>query len=63
MPNGKGLKRGQKHFRPALAKTLELLGKNGTSDPFYLGELGEGIIKEVKEMGGVLTMEDLNNYK
>ena len=63
MHEGRPLEEGELHIRPRLAETLQLLAENGSSDPFYFGQLGENLIREVQERGGIITMEDLNNYR
>ena len=45
------------------AKTLKQIGKDGTSDIFYHGSLGEKIVKEIQSLKGIITMEDLKSYK
>ncbi|OQV12312.1 Gamma-glutamyltranspeptidase 1 [Hypsibius exemplaris] len=49
---------------PVLADTLETIA----NDPFgvrefYNGSIGERIVKDVQEGGGILQMEDLQNYQ
>ena len=44
------------------AETLSKISKNG-SKAFYEGEIAEMIIDEVIESGGIMTIEDLKNYK
>jgi len=44
------------------AKTLSKIANNGPK-AFYQGEIAEMIVSEVIESGGIMTMEDLNNYK
>lgn len=45
-----------------LAKTLELLAKNG-SDGFYKGTVARALVDAVKQRGGLLTEDDLLSYK
>ena len=45
-----------------VAETLSKISKNG-SKAFYEGEIAEMIIDEVIESGGIMTIEDLKNYK
>ena len=45
-----------------LAKTLELIAKNG-SKAFYTGELAKKMVASVKDHGGIWSMEDLAEYK
>jgi len=47
---------------PDLAKTLELLSKNGAKC-FYEGKIAQAIATAVKESGGILSNDDLSNYK
>ena len=44
------------------AETLSKISKNG-SKAFYEAEIAEMIIDEVIESGGIMTIEDLKNYK
>lgn len=45
-----------------LAQTLESIAAKG-SKALYEGELANLLVKEVQEEGGILTVEDLQNYK
>ena len=47
--------------KPILARTLRALQK----DPFALknGTLAEGFARDVRKYHGILTSEDLKNYK
>jgi gamma-glutamyltranspeptidase/glutathione hydrolase len=47
---------------PALARTLELIGKEGPS-VFYRGELAQAIEAEIRRGGGVLDRTDLGRYR
>ncbi|MFT3925837.1 MAG: gamma-glutamyltransferase [Myxococcales bacterium] len=47
---------------PALAKTLELLGSQG-AQPFYRGAIARQIVAAVRSHGGVMTAQDLLDYK
>jgi gamma-glutamyltranspeptidase/glutathione hydrolase len=46
----------------ALANTLSLIAKNG-KDEFYAGETAKKMISFLKSKGGIMTLEDLNNYE
>lgn len=48
--------------QPELAHTLKLIAEKG-KDGFYQGETAEKIAKAVTEAGGLMTLEDLANYK
>ncbi|PRQ46745.1 putative aminoacyltransferase, Omega peptidase [Rosa chinensis] len=61
-PNGKVLKAGDKCYNVELGNSLEAIAELGPQ-AFYNGSLGEKIVKDVREAGGILTMEDLRNYK
>ena len=49
--------------RPKLAETLQKIGQSGTSDIFYKGKMGQSIVKELSERGGIITEEDFRNYE
>ncbi|KAL8137029.1 hypothetical protein V2J09_003030 [Rumex salicifolius] len=61
-PKGKLLRTGETCYRKELANTLEAVAEKGPS-VFYEGEVGEKLVRDVKEAGGILTMEDLKSYK
>jgi gamma-glutamyltranspeptidase / glutathione hydrolase len=48
--------------QPELAHSLSLIAKQG-SKGFYQGETAQKIVAAVKDAGGVMTLEDLANYK
>jgi gamma-glutamyltranspeptidase/glutathione hydrolase len=45
-----------------LAKTLELIGREGR-DAFYKGKIAEMIVDDMEKNGGLITMEDLAEYE
>jgi gamma-glutamyltranspeptidase/glutathione hydrolase len=47
---------------PALARTFRTVAEGG-KDVFYRGELGERVVKALREKGGLLTMEDLRAHR
>lgn len=53
---------GETFRQPDLAKTLRLISENGP-DGFYKGEVADLIVAEMKRGRGVITHEDLENYK
>jgi len=61
MVDGKAPKKGEVFKNPYLAKTLELIGKEGR-DVFYKGEIAEKIVSYVKEQGGFLSMKDFDDH-
>ncbi len=44
-----------------LANTLRIISENGR-DGFYKGEVAEKIIAQIQALGGIMTMQDLENY-
>ncbi|CAK9148554.1 unnamed protein product [Ilex paraguariensis] len=61
-PNGKLLQAGDTCYNAELGRSLEAVAEQGIQ-AFYNGTIGENLVKDVKEAGGILTMEDLRNYK
>ena len=62
-PNGNPLKVGDLLFQKDLAKTLELISKNGRKG-FYQGEVAKKIIIASKKLGsGFIRPSDLSTYK
>ncbi|XP_022749885.1 glutathione hydrolase 3-like [Durio zibethinus] len=61
-PNGKLLQAGEKCYNVELVHSLEEVAEQGPG-AFYNGTIGEKLVKDVKQVGGILTMEDLRNYK
>lgn len=53
---------GEVLVQPDLAKTLKRLAKHGPKE-FYHGKTAELIAQEMRKQGGLITMEDLANYK
>lgn len=49
-------------FRPHLADTLELIARKGP-DVLYKGSLGKVLVDDITLNGGIMTMEDLKNYR
>lgn len=46
---------------PKFARTLEIIRDD--PDSFYTGELAKDIVKDIQEHGGIITLDDLKNYK
>ena len=59
---GQPLKKGDKLVQTNLAKSLELIAEKGP-DGFYKGTTAEQIAQEMSKNGGLITKEDLANYK
>ena len=57
-----GRKAGEKFTQPDLAQTLRRILKSG-ADGFYAGKTAELIVAEMQKGRGVITREDLANYK
>jgi len=53
---------GEVHKQPELAATLRRIAENGV-DEFYKGETAEMIAAEIERGGGLITLQDLANYK
>ncbi|KAJ0491312.1 putative aminoacyltransferase, Glutathione gamma-glutamate hydrolase [Helianthus annuus] len=60
-PNGELLKAGDICYNRKLGLTLEAVANEGPK-AFYDGVIGEKLVKDVQDAGGILTMEDLRNY-
>ncbi|TAE96341.1 MAG: gamma-glutamyltransferase, partial [Runella slithyformis] len=60
-PNGAVPKRGEIFKNPALANTLEKIGKQGR-DVFYKGEMAQTMDAFMKKVGGFLTAKDLADH-
>ncbi len=55
-------KKGDSLFAPQLAATLKLIAKNG-KDGFYKGEIADKIVKTMQANGGLIDLQDLENYE
>src|SRR5215216_821200 len=55
---GRGPQAGEIFRNPNLARTFELVARDGRS-AFYEGEIGEAIVSVIKEAGGCMSLEDL----
>ncbi len=62
LKEGRTYREGEKWVQKDLAKTLELIAEGG-HDAFYKGEIAQKIVADFQRNGGILTMEDLANYK
>lgn len=60
--DGEPLKKGDKLVQKNLAKSLEMIAENGP-DAFYKGAIADQIAGEMQKNGGLMTKEDLANYK
>lgn len=62
LKNGKAPKPGQIMKMPKLANTLREIANNGR-DGFYKGRIAQAIVELVQNKGGLMTMEDLSEYR
>ncbi len=62
IPDGEAPKLGQVFRNPAYAKALELVADQGER-AFYAGSIAAAIVKTSKDLGGVISAEDLSDYK
>ncbi|XP_055811007.1 glutathione hydrolase 1-like isoform X2 [Solanum dulcamara] len=60
--NGSLLRIGDICYNKELGKTLRALSAYGIR-PFYNGSIGVKLIKDIRKSGGILTMEDLQQYQ
>lgn len=60
--DGEPLKKGDKLVQKNLAKSLEMIAENGP-DAFYKGVIAEQIAQEMQNNGGLISKDDLANYK
>ncbi|XP_060215525.1 glutathione hydrolase 1-like [Lycium barbarum] len=60
--NGSLLQIGDVCYNKQLGKTLRALSAYGIR-PFYNGLIGVKLIKDIRKSGGILTMEDLQQYQ
>ncbi|EEG07787.1 gamma-glutamyltransferase [Pseudogulbenkiania ferrooxidans] len=60
--NGRPLQLGDKLVQKDLAKSLRLIAKH-SSKVFYNGEIGDKIVAEMAQHGGLIGKDDLRNYK
>ena len=60
--DGSPYKEGEKLVQKDLADTLERIAKKGPSE-FYRGKTADLIVKDMEKNGGLITKDDLANYK
>jgi gamma-glutamyltranspeptidase/glutathione hydrolase len=59
---GKAPQAGQRLKQPQLARSLEVLATGG-ADAFYRGPFAHTLVKGVRSLGGIWTLEDLAGYR
>jgi gamma-glutamyltranspeptidase/glutathione hydrolase len=62
LKGGKFYEPGETSVQPDLAHTLDRIARLGAKD-FYEGETANLLAKDMKEHGGLITLEDLKQYK
>ncbi|MDQ0217981.1 gamma-glutamyltransferase [Peribacillus cavernae] len=62
IPNGRRIQEGEIFKKENLAHTYRILQKEGIA-AFYEGEIGEGIVKAITDLGGFMKLTDLANYR
>ena len=62
MPNGVVPHQGDVIRQTDLAGTLAAIARQG-AEVFYQGRIAEAIVETIKKNGGVMTLEDIKNYK
>ncbi|HWX47499.1 MAG TPA: gamma-glutamyltransferase [Roseomonas sp.] len=61
-PDGTPKRPGQHVTNPDMAQSLERIARHGP-DLFYRGEMAEEIVADFRRHGGLLSMEDLREYR
>jgi gamma-glutamyltranspeptidase/glutathione hydrolase len=62
LPGGKTPAAGDRHFNPALARTLRAIGREGRS-AFYSGVIPESLVRTLQEEGGLHTADDFAAHR
>jgi len=62
---GEGWREGQVYTRRDLADTLQMLAEAGDEGDklFYNGTIGQMLVDDLRDLGGVITMEDMSSYR
>lgn len=61
-PDGAPWKAGERLVQPDLAKTMRRIAEGG-ADAFYRGAIAEQIVAEMKRGNGLITLDDLRDYR
>ena len=61
LPNGRSIAHGEIFTNARLARSLELIARDGR-DAFYTGSLAEAIIADIKRRDGLLTLRDFADH-
>jgi gamma-glutamyltranspeptidase / glutathione hydrolase len=62
LPGGRPLKLGEVFRNPEYAQALELVANEGER-AFYEGSIARAIVKTSQELGGVISLQDLSEFK
>lgn len=62
LPAGRPLAAGERLRQPALAESLRAIADSGP-DVLYGGPLGQRIVDAMQAQGGIMTIDDLRNYR
>lgn len=60
--SGQVLQLGDTYKMPVLAETLRKVAQHGV-DIFYRGAIGDMMIEDIQKRGGILTKDDLRQYR
>ncbi len=55
-------KEGDVYKRVNVAQTLRRVATSGP-DEFYTGETAKNLVKDLADLGGIITLEDMKNYQ
>lgn len=59
---GKVWQEGDMIVEPALAKTLDIIAEGGPEE-IHNGSLTAALVSDIQHFGGIITEDDLRNYK
>ena len=62
LPDGKPMKQGDIFANPRLARSMEVIAKEGR-DAFYKGSIARAIVNDIKQRNGLLDMRDFAEHK
>ena len=62
LPNGRAPRAGEVFKNPALAQSLRLIAREGSS-AFYSGRIGDAILETSAKLGGTLGAADLSEFR
>ena len=62
LPGGRPPAHGEMFSNPRLARSLELIARNGR-DAFYSGEIAQAIVNDLKSRDGLFEMRDFEDHK